>query len=133
VFSSPSYAATWVVVGIGLLAVLFYWAAMNGYRETATPVAPPKPVLDDAAILIEHCGKPDVDSLIPASWQPRAPERWSLLYRSPKVRASFERDTVQGSGGWKNVKYFDPVSGKQLTSQQVLRRLPCAVKTALSP
>jgi hypothetical protein len=127
----PSYAATWMFAGIGLLAVLFYWAAMNGYIQTATPIPPPpKPVLDDAAILIEHCGKPDMDSIIPARMQPRAPERWSLLYRSVKVRAVFERDAPQSSGGWKNVRYFDPVSAKQLNSQQLLKRLPCAVRSS---
>jgi hypothetical protein len=119
-----------MIVGIGLLAVLFYWAAMNGNTETATPVSPPKPALNDAAILIEHCGKPDLDSIIPARMQPTAPERWSLLYRSAKVRAVFERDASQSPGGWKNVRYIDPVSAKQLNSQQLLKRLPCAVRSS---
>lgn len=130
--TGPSYSATWIFAGIGLLAVLFYWAAMSGNTETSTPVLQPKPVPDDAAILIEHCGKPDVDSIIPARVQPTAPKRWSLLYRSAKVRAVFESDSTQSSAGWRNVKYFDAVSGKLLNPQQVLKRLPCAVKAASS-
>jgi hypothetical protein len=121
-----------MVVGVGLLAALFYWAAMRGNTETSIPVLQPKPALDDAAIMIEHCGKPDVDSISPARLQPKAPKRWSWLYRSAKVRAVFENDSAQSSTGWKNVKYFDAVSGKLLNPQQVVKRLPCVVKAASS-
>ena len=130
VSAGPSYTATWIFAGIGLLAVLFYWAVMNGNTETSTPIPPPKPTPDEAAILIEHCGKPDLDSVISAGLQP---ERWSLLYRSPKVKAVFERDTTRSLAEWKNVKYFDPASGKRLNSQQVLKRLPCAATAATPP
>jgi hypothetical protein len=88
--------------GIGLLAVLF-WAAMNGNTQIATPTPSPTPILDAAARFVQHCGKPDMDSVIPASLQPKAPERWSLLYRSARVKAVFERDSPQSSDGWKNV------------------------------
>jgi hypothetical protein len=128
--AGPTYGATWMFAGIGLLAVLIYWAAMNGNTQTAAPAPSPTPVLDAAARFVQHCGKPDMDSAIPASLQPKAPERRSLLYRSARVRAVFERDAPQSSDGWKNVKYFDAASRKQLNSQQVLKRLPCVASTA---
>jgi hypothetical protein len=133
VSAGPSYTATWLFAGIGLLAVLFYWATLNGNIQTATPIPSPTPVLDAAARFVQHCGKPDMNSVIPASLQPKAPERWSLLYRSARVKAVFERDSPQSLDGWKNIRYFDPASRKQLNSQQVLKRLPCAVNTAPLP
>jgi hypothetical protein len=131
VSAGPSYSTTWIFAGIGLFAVLFYWAAINGSTQTANPAPSPTPVLDAAARLVQHCGKPDMDSVIPTSL-PKAPERWSLLYRSARVRAVFERDNSQSSGRWTNVRYFDPTTRKQLNSQQVLKRLPCAVSTTPS-
>jgi len=114
---------------ISLLAVGCYWVAVTASKETGVSATPlPTPALDAAAQFIQRCGRPDVDSIAPAKLQPRAPERWSLLYRSAKIRAVFEREASEPSTGWKNVKYFDPTSGKQLNSHQVLTRLPCAVR-----
>jgi hypothetical protein len=118
---------------IGLLAVGCYWVAGTASKESETPTPSPTPALDAAARLVKQCGKPDMDSIIPAKLQPRAPERWSLLYRSARVRAVFERDSLRSSDGWKNARYFDPTSKKQLNSQQVTKRLPCAVSTTTLP
>jgi hypothetical protein len=129
VSAGPSYQAAWLFVVIGLLAVGCYWVAVTASKEAETPTPSPTPALDAAARLVKQCGKPDMDSIIPAKLQPKTPERWALSYRSARVRAVFERDAPQSSDGWKNVKYFDPASKKQLNSQQVLKRLPCAVNT----
>ena len=133
VSSGPSYSTTWMFAIIGLCVVGFYWVAVTASRESAGPAPTPSPVPDSAATLIQHCGRPDKDSITPANLQPKASDRLSLLYRSARVRAVFERDAAQRSGGWKNVTYFDPASGKQLNSQQILKRLPCAATSTPSP
>jgi hypothetical protein len=133
VIAGPSYTASWAFALIGLFAVFVSWSVINTSREEAIRATPsPTPTVDGAAKLIQHCGKPDLDSVIPATPQTKGVERFALLYRSAKVRAVFERDSLQSPDGWKNVKYLDPASGKQLNSQQVAKRLSCAVSIAPS-
>jgi hypothetical protein len=116
---------------VGLLAVLVYWSAVTTSQEDAARATPtPTPALDAAERLIQQCGRPDVQSPIPAKPNTNQLERESLLYRSARVKAVFERDSPQSLDGWKNVKYLDPTSGKQLTPQQIAKRIPCAVSTA---
>jgi hypothetical protein len=134
VSAGPSYQAVWLFAIFGLCAVGVYWVAVTTSKDMETSaIASPTPALNAAVQLVQHCGKPGRDSISPAKLQPKAPERWSLFYKSARVKAVFERDTPQNTDGWKNVKYFDPASGKQLNSQQVLKRLPCAVSTTPSP
>jgi hypothetical protein len=100
---------------------------MNASKEEAIREIPtPTPTLDGAATLIQHCGKPDMDSVIPATAQTKGIERFALLYRSARVRAMFERNSPQSPDGWKSVGYFDSISRKPLSPQQLAKRLPCA-------
>jgi hypothetical protein len=91
----------------------------------------PTPTLDAAARLVRDCGQPTGQTFLPARPQKKQLERNTLLYRSAKIKAVFERDSLS-SDGWKNVKYYDLTSGKQLNSQQIAKRLPCAVTAAQS-
>ncbi len=134
VSDGPSYQAVWLFALIGLLAVGFYWVASTANKEAAIRATPsPTPVLDAAGQFVQHCGKPDGQTFLPAKPQTRQLERTSLLYRSARVKAVFERDSPQSPDGWKSVKYLDPASGKQLNSQQIVKRLPCAVSTTPLP
>lgn len=133
VVSGPSYRATWIFAFVGLLVILFYWMAITGNDQPASSAPPPRPTLDDAAKLIANCGKPDADSITPAKLRPKVPERRTLLYKSAKVRAVFQKDAAQPTAGWKSARYLDPTSMKQLNQQQVSKRLPCAVSVASSP
>ena len=131
--AGPSYQAAWLFAVFGLLAVGIYWAALTANKEDAIRATPsPTPTPDAAVLLVQHCGNPDGLSFLPAQPKKKQLERKSMLYRSARVRAVFERDTPQSPDGWKNVKYFDSVSGKQLNAQKIPNRLPCAVNVALS-
>lgn len=134
VSAGPSYQAVWLFAVFGLLAVACYWGAVTASKEAETRATPtPTPALDTVALLVQHCGRPDGQRVLPAKLQMKQLERQSILYRSARVRAIFERDTPQSPDGWKNVKYFDSVSGKQLNSHQIMKRLPCAASTAPAP
>jgi hypothetical protein len=123
VISGPSYGPTWAFVLIGLLVVLFAVGIRNA-RVAAVPASVPTPAPDDAAILIQRCGKPDSDSTVPGKSRTSAPERRWLLYSAARVRVGLEQDSQ--AGAWKSVGYFDPASKKRLDSKQVLKRFPCA-------
>jgi hypothetical protein len=127
VSAGPSYGAVWIFGVVGLLAVGLYWAAITASQEARHATQTPTPTLDASARLIQQCGKPDGQNSIPAKPQTRQFERLVLSYRTARVKAVFERDTPQSSEGWKNVKYFDPATGKPMNSQQIMKRLPCAV------
>jgi hypothetical protein len=115
---------------VGLLSVGVYWVAVTASQEEAARATPtPTPALDAAARLVQQCGRPDGQNPIPAKPHTKQLERQSLLYKSARVKAVFERDSPQSADGWKNVKYLDPISGKQLNSQQIAKRLPCSVTT----
>lgn len=132
--AGPSYQAAWLFAVVALLAVGIYWAAMTANKEAAIHATPsPTPTPDAAARLAQHCGNPDGLAFLPAKPQTKQLERQSMLYRSARVKVVFERNTPQSPDGWKNVKYIDSVSGKQLTPQQIAKRLPCAVSTAPLP
>jgi hypothetical protein len=132
--AGPSYQGAWLFAILGLVAVGIYWAAVTANKEAAIRAQPtPTPTLDAAARLVQQCGKPDGLALFPAQPKKKQLERQSMLYKSAKVKAIVERDAPQSTDGWKNVKYFDSVSGKQLTPQQIAKRLPCAVSTTPLP
>jgi hypothetical protein len=127
VSAGPSYGAAWMFAMVGLLVVGLYWAAIITSQEAKHATQTPTPTLDASARLIQQCGKPEGQNSIPAKPQTRQSERLVLSYRTARVKAVFERDTPQSSDGWKNVKYFDPATGKPMNSQQIMKRLPCAV------
>lgn len=132
--AGPSYQAAWLFAIVGLLAVGIYWAAVTANKEAAVRATPsPTPMLDAATRLVQHCGKPDGQEFLPSTPKTKQIERQSMLYRSARVKAVVERDTPQSPDGWKNVRYVDSVSGKQLTRQQIAKRLPCAVSTTTLP
>jgi hypothetical protein len=134
VSSGPSYSLSWLFAVIGLCIVGIYWIGVTASREEAVRAIPtPTPVLDAAARLAQQCGRPDGQNPIPAKPQTKQLERQVLLYKLARVKAVFERDSPQSSDGWKNVKYLDATSGKQLNSQQMMKRLPCGVRIAPPP
>lgn len=132
--AGPSYQAAGLFAVLGLLAVGIYWAAVTANKEAVIRAQPtPTPTLDAAARLVQLCGNPDVLAFLPAQPKKKQLERESLFYKLARVKAVVERDAPQSPDGWKNAKYFDSASGKQLNSQQIMKRLPCALSTAPSP
>ncbi len=128
VAAGPSYYAVWLFAILGLGAVGIYWIAYTAASEQAIQATPtPTPFLDAAARLTRDCGQPTGQTFLPAKPQNKQHERNTMVYKSARVKAVFERDSPQSSDGWKNVKYFDAASGKPLIPQQVAKRLPCAV------
>jgi len=121
--SGLSYGPTWLFLIVAVLGVLF-WAGIRNSQIGATPIPVPTPAPDDAAVLVQRCGKADGDFVAPGK-SDKEPERRWLLYNSGKVRTAFERDS-QRPDSWKKIGYFDAASKKPLTAKQVLKRLPCA-------
>lgn len=126
--AGPSYYAVWLFAIFGLCAVGVYWVAITTAKEQAIHATlTPTPTLDAAARLVRDCGQPTEQAFLPAKPQKKQLERKTVVYKSAKIKVVFERESPQSSDGWKNAKYFDAASGKQLNSQQIAKRLPCAV------
>jgi hypothetical protein len=127
----PSYGLSWIFLLVGLMVVLF-WAGVRNSQTAATAVSPAQaPPSDDATILVQRCGTPDSDTVVPGRSDTKSLERRWLVYNSAKVRAGFERDSHVELDSprpalWKNAGYFDATSKKPLGAKQVLKRLPCA-------
>ena len=119
-----SYAGS-IVLGVGLLALMFFWqiASVPTPANPAQSVSQPPP--DEAAMLIAACGKPDSDHSAEND-QPRSdPNRRWLIYRKARVRGMFVRSGANAP--WKRQAMQDTKTLRPLAPEALTKRLPCAV------
>ena len=89
-------------------------------KTTSTPSTVAKPSQDDAAFVIQNCGKPDRDFMEKASG---ATIR-HLVYRKFNTELFFFRDASRPKWGLGNA--FLPNRDEDMTMEEANRRMPCA-------
>src|SRR5262245_31839393 len=107
-----------VLLATALLGLIFCGSWLQPPLSSNAAVTAPAPPPDEAAVLIEKCGKPDVDSVSNSY-----PVHRTLVYRREKVKAVFGR--LENSP-WARQDMLDTRTQKAISAEMLKRRLPCA-------
>ena len=115
--SNPISYSSSVLLAVALLGLILFWKAASVTSSSSTTVA--TPVMDEAALLIAKCGKPDIDSAAKPGFDPA---HRMLIYRREKVKAVFFGSDKK----WHREDMVDAKTQKSLAPEVLRRRLPCA-------
>ena len=118
-----SYSGS-ILLGVALLALILVWQVASltpTSGENQAPVAPEPP--DEAAALINSCGRPDLDRISPDN-EVQKSSRF-LLYRKAGVKAMFNHGS-SSARAWRLKAMVDARTLKPITADKLARRLPCA-------
>jgi hypothetical protein len=90
----------------------------------AGPIATPGPP-DDAAALIDKCGKPDLET--DKQNPPGDLAQRAFLYRKAGVKVIFARPPDGSERGWRAVAIVDAKTGKPIPVRTLPQRMPCMI------
>lgn len=119
-----------IILAVVLFLFVIVWKAVTivpTTTQTTQPVIPEPP--DGAAVLISHCGQPDLDNAGAGNGAQEEMVKRSLLYRKGRLKMVFVR--VTPSSPWRMQGAVDARTLKPLRSEQVAKRLPCAASQTI--
>jgi hypothetical protein len=109
-----------VTIGVSIITAIVSDSESHSVKTSSTPASAVKPIQDEAALVIQNCGKPDREFLEKASG---ATIR-HLVYRRFKTELFFFSDAAMPQ--WRLGNAFVPNRDEDITMEEANRRMPCA-------